>query len=497
MIQHASISPPMDISTGISTWTYIEAALENDALFEIAEILAPYATPDPTKGGVKRSYPIWMLILYQELLYVWKSARHVDAELRHPRTWEWLRELVAKRHPDQPELHLPAEPIRRYHFLYFQRAYLSRPEVQEVWGAAHTRIAARQAVEIDLLDPDGPGSWTHPDSSRLLYGDGKVLTPRLKSRPNDPPRLDRATGELRERQVDPDAGLHAEAGREDEDHLVWGTKWVMMLARGTAPHSRMILDVAWVQRQGKEAAVAMESIARIRPMTPGAQGVVYDKALMGVHKQALLHEHGLLPIIRVSAKRAAKKTSKGVMPRIPKDAHIEDKPVKLIDGTIKMCRVHAVDGALGIVEPDLQGNPTFVPLERGRIRPSQNEDGTYRWYGHYELPDAFGRGGELTIRLDLSAEDQKRHFNRTEVLSPIPASDDDFKKLAWLRADAESNNSALEDKLFNNRAHSVGHVRQRANLLGYALLVNSLTLYLAKRRGGVSNDTPPPKAIAA
>jgi hypothetical protein len=486
---------PVDISSGIATWTYMEAALENEALFEIAEILAPLTTPDPTKGGVKRSYPVWMLVHYQELLYVWKSARHVDAELGHPRTWEWLREQVAERPPDQPELHLPAEPIRRYHFLYFQRAYLSRPEIQEVWGAAHTRIAARQAVEIGLLEPDGPGSWTHPDSSRVLYGDGKVLTALLQGKPSDKPRRARATGKLRKRKVDPDANSHYEGG--DNKHPVWGTKWVMMLARGTHPMSRLILDVAWVQRPGQEAAVAIESIGRIRPLVPGAQAVAYDKAMRGKHKQALLHEHGLLPIIGVPAKRAARETPKGVMPRVPKDAHIEDKLVRLRDGTTKMCRVFAVDGALGLMELDLQGNPTFVPLERGRIRPSQNEDGSYRWYGHHELPEAFGGGGELTIRLDLTLEDQKRGFNRTEVLSPIPASDDDFKKLGWLRNDAESNNSALEDKLFNKRAHSVGHLSQRANLLGHALLVNSLTLYLAKRRAGVTDDPPPPKAIAA
>jgi hypothetical protein len=341
-------------------------------------------------------------------------------ELGHPRTWEWLRETVAKRLPNQPELHLPAEPIRRFHFIYFQRAYLSRPEIQEVWAAAHTRIAARQAVELGLLDPDGPGSWTHPDSSRILYGDGKVLTPHLKGKPADQPRRDRATDELRERKFDPDAGLHYEGGREDGD-LVWGTKWVMMLARGTLPLSRMILDVAWVQDQGTEAAVAMESITRIRPLAPGAQGVRYDKALRGTHKQALLHDLGLLPIIAVSAHRAAHKTSKGVMPREPKEAHIEDKLVKLRDGTPKMCRVFAVDGALGLMELDLQGNQTFVALERGRIRPSQNADGSYRWYGHYELPEAFRGGGDLTIRLDLTVEDQKRGFNRTEVLSPIPA----------------------------------------------------------------------------
>lgn len=88
--------------------------------------------------------------------------------------------------------------------------------------------------------------------------------------------MNRATGELRERKFDPDAGLHAEGGSSD---LTFGTKWVMMLARGHAPHSRMILDVAWVERQGQEAAVAMESIARISPLAPGAQGVVYDKGV--------------------------------------------------------------------------------------------------------------------------------------------------------------------------------------------------------------------------
>ena len=37
---------------------------------------------------------------------------------------------------------------------------------------------------------------------------------------------------------------------------------MMILARGDAPHSRMILDVAWVESQGEEAVVAMECIAR-------------------------------------------------------------------------------------------------------------------------------------------------------------------------------------------------------------------------------------------
>ena len=50
---------------------------------------------------------------------------------------------------------------------------------------------------------------------------------------------------------------------------------------------------------------------------------------------------------------------------------------------------------------------------------------------------------------------------------------------------------------FNKRAHSVGYLSQRSNLLGYALLVNSLTLYLARRRGGVRGAPPPAGKIAA
>lgn len=102
----------------------------------------------------------------------------------------------------------------------------------------------------------------------------------------------------------------------------------------------------------------------------------------------------------------------------------------------------------------------------------------------------------MTIRLDQTSEDQERKFIRTEILSLTPASDPDFKTVAWLPSDAESNNSALEGMLFNKRAHSVGHRSQRANLLGYALLINSLTLHLAKRSGGVRGAPPPPGAIA-
>jgi hypothetical protein len=486
---------PIDISAGISTWTYLEAALENPALFEMGGVVDRDATPDPVLGGRKRKYPTWLYLLYEELLWVWHSARHADAELRHRFVWQWLRSQAEILFPGEPELHLPEAPISRQDFLYFHRTYLTDPHLQELMFTVHARRAASQALEIGLLDPNGPGSWTHPHRSRMLYGDGKVLTPAWKAKPDDPPHIDKTTGEIRQRRFDPDAGWHAEGG--DTQNLVWGTKFVLILVRGQLPLSRIVLGASWVSKPGAEAEVAIETITKLRPLVPGAQGVVYDMALRGVHKQKLLRL-GLLPIIRVPASRAARETSKGFMPRIPKESHIEDKEVPLRDGTTKLCRVHAVDGAAGLLELDLAGRPFFLPLERRRIKPDGFTNGLVgRWYGDYELPEIFGGGGTLTLRLDQTPKDETRGLNRTEVLSPIPASDPDFEVLSPLRNDSESNNASIEEKLFNKRAHSVGHLSQRVNLLGYALLVNSLALYLSRRRRQEPSDRPPTGTMAA
>ncbi len=44
----------------------------------------------------------------------------------------------------------------------------------------------------------------------------------------------------------------------------------------------------------------------------------------------------------------------------------------------------------------------------------------------------------------------------------------------------------LRDSLYLSRAHSLGHARQLVNLLGYALMVNSLALFLHRARESLS-----------
>ena len=242
----------------------------------------------------------------------------------------------------------------------------------------------------------------------------------------------------------------------------------------------MILDFEWVPTPGAEAAVALECFSRLAPLVPGAQGVVYDMAFRGAHIQELL-QLGLIPIVKVPAARKSIKTASGYVGRLPKDCHVEDRLVRLADGGTKLCRLHARDGAIGLAEMTDTGSVEFVELTRIRTCRKQDKNG-YRWYNTYALPECFGGGGTVSIRIDQTEDDTRRGFNRTENVRVIPPSDADFRRLFGRRQDAESMNRAYEDSLYLGRAHSLGHLRQQVDFLGWAVSVNSLALYLAKDR---------------
>ena len=166
----------------------------------------------------------------------------------------------------------------------------------ECLAALHRELAADQARELGLMDPEGPGSFTHPSLSRMLHADCKVVTPLFKGREGET-WVNKKTGEIRQVRYEPDADLHFEGTGE----TAYGTKFVIVAARSEEVRGRIILDAEWVPEAGGEAKVAMGCFARLRPLVPGAQGVVYDTALRGVHHQTLLREHGWLPVNRVTA----------------------------------------------------------------------------------------------------------------------------------------------------------------------------------------------------
>jgi hypothetical protein len=173
-----------------------------------------------------------------------------------------------------------------------------------------------------------------------------------------------------------------------------------------------------------------------------------------------------VPINKVTAAEAgAKKPRRNGGRRVEKSTHVEDKQVRLPDGTSLTVRLYARAGAIGIGKLTEEGDLVFIPLRRVRTHRNRDKSGRYRWYNDQELPESYG-GGIVTVRLHDNNEDDARGFNRTENVRPIPPSDDDFPVLYARRNDAESINRGVEDSMYLRRAHSFGHASQHVNLLG-------------------------------
>jgi hypothetical protein len=458
----------------VSALERVDAILADPATYALAAVIPP---AEHRHGGRRRQYPGFMFIVFEALISVYGSARQVEAELSHPLIWQHVCAAVRKRFGDQPDLHLPATPMRRHHYLYARKRAFEVPGFLDALSRRHRELATRQAEELGLCDPNGPGSWTHPHLSRMIHADGKVITPLYRAKPGDT-RLDKTTGEVLARRAERDASLHFEGDGE----IAWGTKFVLVAARTDDPHGRVILDIDWVPKPGGEAATAMGCFERVAPLLSGAQGVIYDTALRGVHHQRLLRDLGWLSLNRVTAAVAGADTPRrDEGQREPKSAHVEDKTIQLPNGRSATVRLYARDGAIGIGTLTDTGNLHFTALERVRTHRNRDANGKYRWYNDYQLSENLG-GGIVTVRLHGTDDDTRRKFNRTENVRPIPADDPDFARLYRRRNDAESINRGLDDSLWLGRAHSVGHERQHLNLIGFALMVNSLARARHRKR---------------
>src|SRR5947207_1479613 len=99
--------------------------------------------------------------------------------------------------------------MRRHHYLNGRTRWLTEPDEFYALRSLHQRSAVDQARQLHLLDPNGSGSWTHPSLSRMLYADGKVLTPLYRAHPGES-RIDAVTGEITAVRAEPDGALHFE-----------------------------------------------------------------------------------------------------------------------------------------------------------------------------------------------------------------------------------------------------------------------------------------------
>lgn len=255
------------------------------------------AAIDDRHLGRPRQHPLAAHLAYGAAVRIYRSCLAADRELAAGNLWARLIETYNTTADRLGHATMPARtPVMSVHRYRWARDLLTEPDNLDTLLDAYTAEAVTLARTIGLLDPNGPGSLTHPHRSRIIYGDGTVVRPLYQ-----PDRTKKKTTTAA-RRADPDAATF-----HRHDGPIHGNNLVAICARGDAPHERVVLAVGRVDEPGREADCALELIGQVvHHAGTGIQAVVYDGALRGVHIEQLMTRHGLIVINKVPAAAGGK-----------------------------------------------------------------------------------------------------------------------------------------------------------------------------------------------
>jgi hypothetical protein len=434
---------------------------------------------DGSPVGRPRKHPAWTVLAYGSLARHFRSHNRLDGELTTG-LWDSLRTAAVTNGLADPG----DTPFLYPQLAYWRDHVMADPDRRAELLAAFTHTALRQARQLGLLRPDGPGSLTHPHLSRVIHGDGTVVRPVFR-RPRTATVTDPDTGDDRVVYIDPSSGEHLDhpAGRHDPsaadfhrwDGPIHGNNFVIAFTRGTERAQRVVLGVDRVDIPGREADTAVALIERIVAAAgPGVTAAIYDGALRGVHIDRLMRTSGLIVINKVHAAAGAD-TPNPTPRRRPLGTFTHDKGRRTCSHTLHIDNGTVVDVALAD-----DGSPVIVAAAtRRQIKRFHRADGTYRFSLGIDVPC-----GRSSFRLWLSPHGTDDDPSLPDHLRLIPPDDPDFKTLYGRRNDSESFNSQYKRTLLVDRATSVGWERQLFDLLTFAILENSRTW--AGERGSVA-----------
>jgi hypothetical protein len=296
----------------------------------------------------------------------------------------------------------------------------------------------------------------------MLVGDGTVFTARMDAAPGDL-QLNTLTGELEQKPFDPDAGRQVQK-REDEKERLATAGTLFGIIHGTTgfTHEGVMLAGYHVPKGpgNSEAWIGMDVVASLVELLPGAKALVWDKAMRGVHIDAGF-DLGIQVIAKVS--QVGKK---------PREALIEMMGFRAVDEIVGQLPLYAVGGAAHVSVATPRGNELIplIPLAVHR-RENRGERGRpFRWYRSFRVPPdpripARFHGTTCMARLDTTAEDKARGFNRAEVFRSVAETDPEWSDRYYIRPRAETVNSWLKYRWPNKRALSIGAGRQHLDLL--------------------------------
>jgi hypothetical protein len=471
---------------GVGDVEAIEAVFSNRGLYVLADGLVPR---DPTKGGRPQRYPDYLVLAVDALADIYTSLRAAATALHDSLIWDHVRQLVRDQFPDDPSKWLPEEPPSRTWYYRRRNAITDQGTALDELRVRFRAGAVNAAREIGLLDPEGPGSPTHPDRSRMIHHDGKAIRQMYDTAPGDTRMItivDPDTGEVhieeRQKRYDHDAKVH----HTGDQRQISGSKFWLALVRGPESFTRVILDIDHVptvrSEQNSEADIATQNLIELAPLVPGALGAICDTVLRGKHLDALERHNGWIIINPVTAEHVDPKTGE----RTEKGRYLHTVTFAYPGGSQEDVEIWYIGGRLHRLGYADDGTEISVPLDRVGNPIRKNANGTFRTYVEYTVPDPRGGAPQRIREATYNTVDDT--FNRAENIRQIPPGDPDYTHLMGRRSDAEAANRQIDDQLYLRRARSLGARRQLFDLLAHGLVQNSIALHRHRLRAGPASE---------
>jgi len=466
----------------MGTLDRLHAVLSSPSLYRVA---AGLEHDHPV--GRPSEHPPYVLLQFAALARLSRSGIRTEVDLAQPAIWEFARHTIhATITALGLELPLPGpRPPKWDHWRWFRDQHLATDEGLAALARVYPQVAVDLARSIGQLDPHGPGSLTHPDASRAVYGDGTIVRPIYQ-----PPEAVRVTNDDDTTTVlypDRHGVLHdSPTGRYDPDlrehhgHRgpVLGHGYVAFHTRGTHPYQRVVLAIDHIPAPGAEASTAVRLLGDVaRHARAGIQAVIYDGAFHGVHIDEVMTRYGYVVISKIPTGQDVPGATEAV--RTPGGRLAKSYPLGAVSHALPTgaCThpLAAIGGRVVQIDLDERGDPVVVATpRRGPIKRVRRTDGRYHFNLGYDIACPYG---DFTTWLAPHGRDGD--YSRPENLRLIPDDDADAQGLRGLRSDAEAFHSNLKRTLIVDRAMSLGWRRGLLDVYAYALLNNAVTEHRA------------------
>ncbi|OZM70311.1 hypothetical protein CFN78_25625 [Amycolatopsis antarctica] len=429
----------------------VMAVVTDPHVYELATVL-----PDqqPGRPGRPRKHPTYMYMIFHALIMVYGSARKAEGAMLNEFYWGAIKSGVAGVLGIDAARRLGGQGMGRHEYNHAKRTWL----------------ALARARELGHLSPDAKTDFANPQRSTYLAGDGTVTASPIRGNTADKRNL---------RRQDTGADWYVEGG-EDGDPK-YGPKFVLLSVRSDDTNSRVIVGCRYQQPgkgYGGEAGLATRMVEDLaRRAVGGVQGVVYDGALRGAHRDRLM-KAGLVVVNKQHGDTPPTKLET-VYPDTPRA-----RPRELWAAGGDLCTPATV-----LTRTDQPR--TLVPVKQHKLERRRNKDGTWRWYRAIHVDG----GRPIRVRIDTTPNDRERGFNRAEHVRQIPPSTQDqpnplFDTIYGWRPSAENLHSVLDRRFWNGRIPAYSPTSQRLVMLSFMMAENAMARQIHLRRQQARTRAP-------